>query len=256
MNDWLRRRFDPERRLGLRLTVASGALALVAVPFMLLLVLVKTASEPLNRIDQGAAERLHAQAVAHPSFARAMELVSDVFGPLTWRIAVGAAVAWLLYRRAYHLALWAATTITVGGLLGLAVKVVVARARPHLPDPVALAPGASFPSGHTVNATLGAGILLLLALPLVRERGRAVVWALAVLIPLAVGFSRIALGVHWFSDVVAGLVLGVAVVAATSAAFETWRRDVGRRPVEPYKEGVGREARRDLLPEGGDRIGR
>ncbi|MEU8197735.1 phosphatase PAP2 family protein [Microbispora amethystogenes] len=252
--NWLRRRFDPQSRLGLRLTVAVAALALIGVPFTVLLVFVKTSFGPLTRIDEGAAHNLHAYAYSNPGFAQFMRLVSDVFQPWTWRIAVGAAVAWLVWRRAYHLALWAGTTITVGGLLGLALKVVVARARPHLPDPVAIAPGASFPSGHTVNAALGAGILLLLVLPLVRQRGRAVAWTLAVLIPLLVGFSRIALGVHWFSDVVAGLVVGVAVVAATCAAFETWRREVGRRPAQPLREGVGPETKREITPQGG-RVG-
>ncbi|KAA9380414.1 phosphatase PAP2 family protein [Microbispora cellulosiformans] len=252
--NWLRRRFDPQSRLGLRLTVAVAALALIGVPFTVLLVFVKTSFGPLTRIDEGAAHNLHAYAYSNPGFAHFMRLVSDVFQPWTWRIAVGAAVAWLVWRRAYHLATWAGTTITVGGLLGLALKVVVARARPHLPDPVAIAPGASFPSGHTVNAALGAGILLLLVLPLVRQRGRVVAWTLAVLIPLLVGFSRIALGVHWFSDVMAGLVVGVAVVAATCAAFETWRREVGRRPAQPLREGVGPETKREITPQGG-RVG-
>ncbi|GAB3139469.1 phosphatase PAP2 family protein [Microbispora hainanensis] len=248
MNGW-RGRLGPERALGLRLTVATAALALIAVPFTVLLVFVKTAFGPLTELDRGVAWRLHAYAIDNPGFARLMHLISDVFAPLTWRIAVGVAVAWLVWRRAYHLALWAATTITVGGLLGLALKVVVARARPSLPDPVAVAPGASFPSGHTVNAVLGAGILLLLVLPLVRKRGRVLAWTLAVLIPLAVGFSRIALGVHWVSDVVGGLLFGVAVVATTAAAFETWRRrDAGRRPARPLREGVGPETKRAISP--------
>ncbi|MBP2705835.1 phosphatase PAP2 family protein [Microbispora sp. RL4-1S] len=254
MSSWFRGRLDPGRRLGLRLTVATGALTLLGVPFMFLLVLVKTAFPPLTRIDERAALTLHGYAFLHPGFARAMELITNGFQPLTWRIVVGVGCAWLLWRRAYHLAIWAATTITVGGLLGLAVKVIVDRARPVLPDPLALAPGASFPSGHTVNATLGAGIVLLLVLPFAGTGGRIVAWTFALLIPVAVGFSRIALGVHWFSDVVAGLLLGVAVVAATAAAFETWRRDLGRRPAEPYKEGVGPEARRELS--GGGRVGR
>ncbi|MEU7695990.1 phosphatase PAP2 family protein [Microbispora hainanensis] len=251
MNRW-RGRLDPEHAPGLRPTVATAVPALIAVPFTVLLVFVKTAFGPLTEIDRGAAWHLHACAIGNPGFARLMQVISDVFSPLTWRIAVGVAVAWLVWRGACHLALWAATTITAGGLLGLALKVVVARARPSLPDPVAVAPGAAFPSGHMVNATVGAGILLLLVLPLVRERGRVLAWTLAVLIPSVVGFSRIALGVHWVSDVVGGLLFGVAVVAATAAAFETWRRrDAGRRPARPLREGAGPEAKREIAPRRG-----
>ncbi|MBX6169811.1 MAG: phosphatase PAP2 family protein, partial [Thermobispora bispora] len=184
------------------------AAALIVVPFTALLVLVKLSFGPLVAVDEGVARELHAHAIGDPGFVRLMRLVSDVFQPLTWRIAVGAAVVWLVWRRAFRPALWAAVTIAAGGLLCLALKVVVARARPSLPDPVAVAPGASFPSGHTVGATVGAGILLGLVLPLVRELGRALAWALAVLVPAAVGFSRIALGVHWVSDVVGGLMVG------------------------------------------------
>jgi undecaprenyl-diphosphatase len=59
---------------------------------------------------------------------------------------------------------------------------------------------------------------------------------------LSVAYTRVALGVHWVSDVVGGVVLGVAVIAATAAAFETWRREQGRRPASPVSEGVEPES--------------
>ena len=56
--------------------------------------------------------------------------------------------------------------------------------------------------------------------------------ALAVFMVLAIGFSRIALGVHYLSDVLGGFVLGGAWVAAMTAAFNAMRVERGRRPVD------------------------
>ncbi|GGL04973.1 hypothetical protein Sme01_64250 [Sphaerisporangium melleum] len=244
------RPLGPDARLGLRLTLASVALFLVLVPFTLLLVLVKTSFGPLQELDEGVARALHAYAVDHPAWVTFLRLWTDVFGPGPWRVVVGIAAVWLVYRRAPRLAAWAVTTVTVGGLLGLALKVVVDRARPHLPDPVDLAPGASFPSGHALNATLGVGVVVLLLLPLLTPRQRVAAWTAGAVIALGVAYTRVALGVHYVSDVVAGVVLGAAVVAATAAAFETWRRDIGRRPAEPHREGVEPEAMDDITTKG------
>jgi membrane-associated phospholipid phosphatase len=232
---WSKTHAGGDRSLGLRLTVASLAVALVMVPFTLLLVIAKM---PVNRLDAEVAENLHEYALAHPGVTRLLIVWTDLFGPWPWRIAVGAFAVWLLYKGAPRLAVWALTTVTVGGLLGLVLKIIVARARPNLPDPVALAPGDSFPSGHAVNVTLGAGVIVLLLLPMLSRWGRRIAWAVAWFLVLSVGYTRIALGVHWVSDVVAGIVLGTAVVAATAAAFETWRREQGRRPAAPLTEGM------------------
>jgi undecaprenyl-diphosphatase len=72
-----------------------------------------------------------------------------------------------------------------------------------------------------------------------------VLWAVAIVIPLITGVSRVGLGVHWTSDVVAGWLLGVAVVAATTAGFEAWRGRVGRRKVDVTGEGVEPEIATD-----------
>ncbi|UBU16161.1 phosphatase PAP2 family protein [Nonomuraea gerenzanensis] len=231
------------RGLGPRLTLAGLAAWLIMIPFSVLLVVAKM---PLNELDAGVAAELHAYAHANPGMTRVLIVWTDAFGPWPWRIAVVGCALWLLRKGATRVAAWAVTTVTVGGLLGLAIKVIVDRARPVLPDPVALAPGDSFPSGHTVNATLGAGVIVLILLPVLPRWGRRVAWAVAAFLALSVGYTRVALGVHWVSDVLAGFVLGVAVIAATTAAFETWRRDQGRRPSSPVDEGVEPESVRAL----------
>ncbi|MFJ8160028.1 phosphatase PAP2 family protein [Streptomyces sp. NPDC096136] len=224
----------PDARFGARLITTVAVTALVSVPFALALVLVESQWEPLLRLDRGTAERLHAAALEHPAWVRLLDFLTHVvWDPVTMRLLVAALVVWLLVRRAVRLALWAAVTATAGGLLGLLVKDVVARARPHLPDPVSQAPGFSFPSGHAMTATTSCAVLLLALLPLVSPRWRPLAWTTALVSVVGVGYTRVALGVHWVSDVVGGWLLGLVVVTATTLAFEAWRADAGRRPTTP-----------------------
>jgi undecaprenyl-diphosphatase len=239
LQNWKAIRSYGDDGLGARLTVASVTVALVMIPFMLLLVLAKL---PLNPLDARVARELHQYALANPDMTRLLIVWTDGFGPFTWRVVVIAAAVWLWVRGARRVAVWAATTIIVGGLLGLALKIIVSRARPSLPDPVALAPGEAFPSGHALHVTLGTGVLVLLVLPRLPAWGRLLTWAIAWFLVVSVAYTRVALGVHWVSDVVAGVMLGVAVLAGTVAAFETWRREQGRRPLTPPVEGVEPEA--------------
>ncbi|MFD8808141.1 phosphatase PAP2 family protein [Streptomyces sp. NPDC059597] len=227
-----------DRRFGMRLLAAAGAAAVAAVPFALVLVLVEGRWRPLRDLDRDAANGLHRVAVGHPAWTSTLHVLSDyVWDPLTLRAAVALLTGWLLWRGARRLAAWAAVTAVAGGLIGLGVKTVVERARPALEDPVAHAPGYSFPSGHAMTATTSFAVFLLVLLPLVPRRARAACWAVAVLSVLGVGFTRVALGVHWFSDVLGGWLLGLAVVVLTGWAFEAWRSDAGMRPA-PVREGL------------------
>jgi undecaprenyl-diphosphatase len=220
---WRARRADPNHRLGLRLTVASIAAFLVLVPFGLLAVLIAGDWAPLHRMDQAVTNTLHSGMVGEPGPVLAMKIWCYVFDPNTLRLAALVLVIWLIRRRAHRMALWVTTTMVVGGLLGILLKLLIGRHRPDLLDPVARAAGYSFPSGHALNVALASGVFLLVLLPLARRRQRILLWVAAVVATVVTGLCRIALGVHWTSDVVGGWVLGLAVVAATAAAFATWR---------------------------------
>lgn len=80
-----------------------------------------------------------------------------------------------------------------------------------------------------MTAMVSCAVFLLVLLPLVPPVWRPLPWALAVTSVLGVGYTRVALGVHWVSDVVGGWLLGLVVVTATTFAFEAWRADIGRR---------------------------
>lgn len=207
------------------------------LPFTLLAGLVLGGWSPLRRLDVTVTETLHGYAVAHPLWVRVMRVCTDLFAPWPLRAAALFLVLWLVSRGARRLAVWVLTTMVVGGLLGPLLKLLVGRDRPVLPDPVAEAPGLAFPSGHALNAMLAAGVLVVVFLPRpptstrtgqpVTRAGpltQAAIWLAALLLALVTGFSRIALGVHWSSDVLAGWLLGLAVIIGTATALGVWPR--------------------------------
>jgi membrane-associated phospholipid phosphatase len=222
-----------DRRLILRLALALAAAVALGVPFLLLALLVRAKWSPLLDLDTTVANRLHAVAVRNDWLVTLLKVVSNVFDPITFRVVATGAAAALLWRGRHRLAAWTLVTIWGAALLGLLLKLAVGRARPDLVDAVATAPGRSFPSGHALTSTVGSAVLLLLVTPLLRRSWRPVAVAVAIAIPLVVGFARIGLGVHYLSDVVAGELFGLAWVAVTAAAFQAWRRDVGLPPSAP-----------------------
>jgi membrane-associated phospholipid phosphatase len=234
---------DSDTSLGVRLGAAATATLLLLVPFALLAVLVVGNWGPLHDFDNSLTDALHGFAVGHRGWVRAMVVWSFVFDPNSWRVAALLLAIWLLRRGARPLAIWVVLTMTVGGVLGGLLKLLVGRHRPDLLDPVARAVGFSFPSGHALNSALGAGVFVLVLLPFVRDRPgrRVVLWVAAIVLPLVTAFCRVGLGVHYTSDVVAGLLLGLAVVAGMAAAYETWRR----RPVRVAAEGVEPDVTRE-----------
>ncbi|MFE6224006.1 phosphatase PAP2 family protein [Streptomyces sp. NPDC057854] len=205
--------------------VVSGGLAL------LLLVLVVAGWSPLLTFDRAVDEALHRSAVAHPGVTRAHRLLSDwVWDPWTMRALACAAV--LLLARAGHrrLAWWVAGTVVAAAGVQQAVKALVGRDRPEWRDPVDSAAFSAFPSGHAMTATVVCGLLLWVVAVVGREpwRGWGTLAGLAVVSVLGVGWTRIYLGVHWPSDVVAGWLLGWCCVAVAVLAY---RRSTAPRPL-------------------------
>jgi len=108
-------------------------------------------------------------------------------------------------------------------MLVLVMKVILARDRPApVYDGIELF---SFPSGHTTNAAVIYGMLAFMLMRGHRWAGRACLASLAVLAVLGVAMSRIVLGVHWASDVGAGLLLGVSWIALLASLYTAFHRD-------------------------------
>ena len=131
----------------------------------------------------------------------------------------------LLWWRYWYWLLALVLTIPGGMLLNLLLKSAFARQRPSFENPIITLTGHSFPSGHTMMATLLYGLLAVFAvlnLKAWRWRVRAVV--MAGLVILMVGFSRIYLGAHYLSDVLAAMAAGIAWLALCFTAVDTLRR--------------------------------
>ena len=240
LHELLKKRFDPDHRYGLRLTLLVIAILVAAIPFGLLLREV-TQEGPLTRIDTSAARTLHEGVRDSPGLVDLLQVISFTGSPVWFYLVIGGA-AFYMWRQGHpRLAVYLVVTGLLGGLIDSIVKIVVDRPRPSLENPVATAHGKSFPSGHSMTSVVGYGSLLLAFFPMIARRWRPWVIAGAVTLVLAIGFTRLALGVHYITDVVGGFLLGAAWLMAATAAFSIWRVERGKKPVEPT-EGLAPEA--------------
>ena len=209
------------RRFSLRLILALVATVLVLGPFLLLLLLLRGKWDVLSGADTAGIEWGHRLA-EQTALTRSMLIISAVLNPWVLRPVASAVSLWCLARGRRRVAWWGLAAIWGGALLDVTVKTFVARARPHLPDPVAHAPGYSFPSGHALGSVVCLGVIAASLAPEL-PRARPYLWSACLLLVVLVGFARVELGVHYPSDVVAGWLLGTAWLAATAAAFDVWR---------------------------------
>jgi len=232
-----RPRFDPDTRGGLRLTLAAAGTLILLIPFGLLLLLVADHWQPLRRLDHDVAAQLNTDAFGHPTYVTVLTAISTVGHPAVFEAIAVAVAVWLGIRRRPRLAGWLVVTVFGGGLLSSTVKTAVGRKRPLLAHPVAHAASASFPSGHAIGSVVGVGALLLVFLPSARRATRPLLLTLGALWVLAIGFSRLGLGVHYLTDVLGGYLLGAGWLAVTTALFTAWRRDLAR-PARPLTQGL------------------
>ena len=223
------RRFSAADYLGLNLTLGLG------VSFVLLLIFSAIAQSVLSksaivRFDLDLAETLHQGAT--PSGVASWYLVTR-FGSFGMVSVVGAGFAtWYASRRGW-LAFGGWLAALAGSqLLAFSLKHVIHRARPIFEVSYALESSYSFPSSHVLGALVGYGMIAYFVVCLTNSRvWRAVVVAAATLMVVAVGYSRLYLGLHFFSDVVGGMAAGAVWLTACITALEVARRKQEANPL-------------------------
>jgi membrane-associated phospholipid phosphatase len=181
---------------------------------------------PVVRLDNAIATWLHAHATGFATDV--LSTVTQLGGAtVLLAITVVAALALLLRRRVAHAALMAAA-LAGGEGLNMALKAAFERPRPGFSDPLATAAGFSFPSGHAmVSLTVYGALAFLVATRVGSRRARVAVLGSALALVAAIGLSRIYLGVHYLSDVVAAYCAGLAWLTLCTLGLlgASWRRE-------------------------------
>ncbi|WP_421694659.1 bifunctional DedA family/phosphatase PAP2 family protein [Aestuariivirga sp.] len=143
-------------------------------------------------------------------------MMGDTVVMLALAIAI---VGWLIWHKAYRAAWAAGFAIAAAKVFELGMKLGVQRVRPTELGYTG-ASFYSFPSGHATMAAVIFGILAVLVSHSMGRWGRAVVYATCGILVVVIAYSRIYLGAHWLSDVLAGLLFGSVMMAAFGVAVE------------------------------------
>nr|WP_246299419.1 bifunctional DedA family/phosphatase PAP2 family protein [Nocardioides panaciterrulae] len=232
------RRLDPRLPRGLPATLAAAVLVASTWTFLGLTEDV-VAGNGLARDDRGihdwvVAHRVHSLDVL---FGLATHLGSNaVVVPLL--VAVVGLVSWRL--RSWRPVVVTGIVYGVAVALHAGIAAGVHRARPPAADWIAPASGWAYTSGHTTQAWAAWGMLALLALVHAGRRGRIATGLVSVTVAVLVTVSRVYLGVHWPTDVLAGATMSIALLAGCSLWWLLRSRAPEVSPPDPGERGGAR----------------
>ncbi len=165
---------------------------------------------PQVRLDDAVSRALYAGDDRSPLTGALLEVLTTP--GVTWfRVLVFLPVlGWLARRRAWRALLWVGVAVTAIGPVTVWLKDVAGRARPAFENGGSVYEGLSYPSGHSSGIATLVTVALVLAWPRLTAGGRRAAVTGGVALAVLVGLTRMWLGVHYLSDVVGGLALGLA----------------------------------------------
>jgi membrane-associated phospholipid phosphatase len=174
-------------------------------------------------VDQQVTSWFHQHAQSDlTSVARTITFCGSVGFLSLASICLALCFAW---RRAWDRLAEIAIVMLGGSLLNILLKHFFHRQRPVLENPLVTLSSFGFPSGHTMGATLFYGFLALAVARSIRDwRWRATPFIIAALIVCVIGLTRIYLGAHYLTDVLAAIAAGIVWLAFSWTAVETFRR--------------------------------
>ncbi len=192
----------------------------------------------LHRVDRSLLNAAHDIGIKHPMWVRFWAGVSFVLGPVPLRLLGTVAAVAAAVRRNVRAALVLLACAPLNGFVTSAAKGLANRPRPS--TMLAAASGTSFPSGHALEAAAALLALLTFLLPMMNPLPGRVAIAVTALSLLSVGIARVALNVHYPSDVLAGWSLGYLYFLLCFLVFRPStgvRIGSGERPSELARAG-------------------
>jgi membrane-associated phospholipid phosphatase len=175
------------------------------------------------RLDNFVRDTVHSW--ASPPLTEAMRGITQLGSP-EFLILVSFVLIWRLAQAGRKRAVIVLAVGAIGAeLLNLLLKQLFHRQRPEVFFGYAEPLGYSFPSGHSISSCCFYGLAAaLVTARMVSPARKALVWAGAALVVGLIGLSRVYLGVHYPSDVIAGYAAAIVWVAALRAAYGLWLR--------------------------------
>lgn len=222
MKKFVEARLSPEGEWGLHLTAGVLLMALAAWLFGSIADEVADA-QSLVQLDRQIAAWFHAH--ARDGLTQAVLLFTDLHGVAAMSVCGMLLGVYFWWKRAPYWLLATAIGIPGGMLLNVLLKSIFMRARPSFQEPILTLSTYSFPSGHTAASTMLYGLLAAYLVCLTRAwPARLLIVLGAVLMVVLVGVSRMYLGAHYFSDVLAAAAESAAWLAVCITAGSSLRR--------------------------------
>jgi undecaprenyl-diphosphatase len=207
--------------------------ALVAMFGFALLARSTVGETSLTAFDQRFAQQLHTHARSSPSWVVVFQFITEL-GSIQVLVTLVVAVAVILRLHANRRAAWGWVLAASGGLLHRELKTWVPRLRPEFDDPLLQELSLSFPSGHAMASLISYGLLAYILVRVAASaRIRVLILSAAGLLIAAISFSRLYLGVHYFSDVLGGFAAGAAWLSLSICCGEWLRRSASTSNARP-----------------------
>ena len=209
--------------------LAGSSVALVCTLLFTLIAVNALRDGPLVEFDKTYALQMQAAGADQPVVRSIMIVITHSGGVAAMVVLAFLGVIWEAWRGhgKWRVAVGWALIAIGGALLNIGLKLALDRDRPprEWRDPHVSELNESFPSGHAMGGTIGIGLVgyALFLKPRNRRTKILIVLCLGAWV-MSIGFSRVYLRAHWFSDVLGGFTIGLGWLALGLGFLETWRR--------------------------------